>query len=934
MLRNRLHILFFFLAQFAFAQNVNVFNIVRTGNFNCGSAPNITAEIITSEGSAVVDGALVITDPCGFTTLRITMNNLRYDQPGVNWPHGFFFPTGDNVTVANVNLPAGWIYQDSCTGATCSAQQTGGVGFYYDANAGSSCCTPVMNDGIPNNNFGQSSMSCNTPFMIAFDMTFCNSQIETETTNFTLQGTSDGNTGCWSIADTNTNTVTFSINTVESDVPLFDPAPSNTEVATICEGSDMNYQVEVVGGCGNDNDITWWTDEVGGTMLGTGSPFIYEVPDECPEGTVIYAQCCPQGTDCDSRTPVVIGACTPPSEEPIFNPVPPQCPGGDNPLPETSTEGYTGTWSPPFDPYNTTTYTFTPDEGQCATEPVTLVVEITDEITPTFQEIEPLCQNSEAPELPDSNEGITGTWVPSVIDTSEIGTTTYTFTPDEGQCALTTTLTVTVTESMLAEFDIQNEYCQGADPEDLPLTSDNGIPGTWFPAVIDTSTPGTTTYTFTPDNPECVSGIEIQIEITTGVELNQLNNIPICDDDMDGTWNYNLATLNSQLISPTTGITFSYYTSLTNAQNDNPIPSSQWANYSFTSLPATIWVIATSSDGCRSEEIAIQFVEGQEVQHSTGPYEIDYCEGFAIDLTEFESDMALESGISFTYYETLANAQNETNPVVNEADYHAEGDGTIFVRLEKSGRCAVIIEITYELRPKPSIEGLEPLQRVICDGDTIEVEASSDDTTANYVWEWGNQTLSSPVITITEPGIYTLTVTGDNGCESSEQLVVTAAAQPTITSVESGTDYLIVYVQSGGGLLEYSLNGVIWQSSPRFDNLVKGETYTVYVREDGCMIDSYKVVILSVPNFVSPNGDGYNDVWEVRGIEVTPKATIKIFDRYGKIFVDTNFDGNYVWDGKYMGNPLPSGDYWYIMDIPSDGVVKAKKFVGHISIRN
>ncbi len=609
-----------------------------------------------------------------------------------------------------------------------------------------------------------------------------------------------------------------------------------------------------------------------------------------------------------------------------------------DPLPGTSGNGYTGTWFPTTintGTVGTFTYEFTPDEGQCA-EPIEITITITPREIPEFPAIDPLCIGIEPPVLnATSDNGITGTWVPAVINTDEEGEFEYHFYPNDGFCAEELIITVVIANALMAEFYIQDQYCQGADPDDLPLTSDNGIPGTWFPAVIDTSTPGITTYTFTPDDSECVAGIEIQIEITTGVELNQLNNIPICDDDMDGTWNYNLTTLNSQLISPTTGITFSYYTSLTNAQNDNPIPSSQWTNYSFTTLPASIWVIATTADGCRSEEIEIQFIAGQEVQHDDGPYEIEYCEGAALDLTQFEADMALESGISFSYYETLANAENESNPLMNEDAYVVAGDGTIYVRLEKTGRCAIILEIDYELRPSPSIDGLEPLQRVICDGDTIEIEALSDDTSATFLWEWGNnQSQAGPDISITAPGIYTLTVTGDNGCESTEQVVVTSAAQPTITSVESGTNYLIVYVQSGGGVLEYSLNGVIWQSSPRFDNLVKGEMYTVYVREDGCMIDTHKVLILDVSNFVSPNGDGYNDVWEVRGIEVTPKATIKIFDRYGKIFVDTNFDGNYVWDGKYMGSSLPSGDYWYIMDIPSDGVVVAKKFVGHVSIRN
>src|SRR5690606_14648307 len=107
------------------------------------------------------------------------------------------------------------------------------------------------------------------------------------------------------------------------------------------------------------------------------------------------------------------------------------------------------------------------------------------------------------------------------------------------------------------------------------------------------------------------------------------------------------------------------------------------------------------------EIIEVEFVAGQEVQHNNGPFgPIEYCEGFAIDLTEFESDMGAETGINFTYYTTLANAENEVNPITNETDYEADGIGTIFVRLEKNGRCAVILNFTYEERPAPSIEGL------------------------------------------------------------------------------------------------------------------------------------------------------------------------------------------------------------------------------------
>jgi hypothetical protein len=61
----------------------------------------------------------------------------------------------------------------------------------------------------------------------------------------------------------------------------------------------------------------------------------------------------------------------------------------------------------------TTTYTFTStDATQCATT-ASISVTVTPQVTPTFNTIGPLCQNSTAPALPGiSNNGITGTWSP------------------------------------------------------------------------------------------------------------------------------------------------------------------------------------------------------------------------------------------------------------------------------------------------------------------------------------------------------------------------------------------------------------------------------------------------------------------------------------------------------------------------------------------
>ena len=68
-------------------------------------------------------------------------------------------------------------------------------------------------------------------------------------------------------------------------------------------------------------------------------------------------------------------------------------------------------------------------------------VDITAPTTPTFTQVAPICINTSAPILPTtSDNGVTGTWSPSTISTSTAGTSTYTFTPDAGLCATTTTM--------------------------------------------------------------------------------------------------------------------------------------------------------------------------------------------------------------------------------------------------------------------------------------------------------------------------------------------------------------------------------------------------------------------------------------------------------------------------------------------------------------
>ncbi len=127
---------------------------------------------------------------------------------------------------------------------------------------------------------------------------------------------------------------------------------------------------------------------------------------------------------------------------PTFNAVAPICSGVTlAPLPTTSLNGISGTWTPVLNNAATTVYTFTPNSGQCANS-TTLTITVNPNFTPTFNPVAPICAGDVLTPLPTTSlNGITGTWSPALNNTI---TTTYTFTPTAGLCATTQTLTITI----------------------------------------------------------------------------------------------------------------------------------------------------------------------------------------------------------------------------------------------------------------------------------------------------------------------------------------------------------------------------------------------------------------------------------------------------------------------------------------------------------
>ncbi|WP_432671949.1 T9SS type B sorting domain-containing protein [Flavobacterium sp. SM2513] len=214
----------------------------------------------------------------------------------------------------------------------------------------------------------------------------------------------------------------------------------------------------------------------------------------------------------------------------------------------------------------------------------------------------------------------------------------------------------------------------------------------------------------------------------------------------------------------------------------------------------------------------------------------------------------------------------------------------------------------------------------ICEGYNRMLTAQAG--FSGYLWSTGETTQS---IIISEAGTYTVTVQNvyeDISCTNSIDYVVTASAKAQIevinTSDWSSESNAAEIIVTGIGDYTYSLDGINFQTSNTFSELRSG-LYTVYVKdENGCGIAEEIFVLINYPKFFTPNGDGYNDYWNISLSSYEPNMNVDVFDRFGKFIIKLK-GGELGWDGTYNGNPMPSTDYWFVVT-REDGTVHREHF--------
>jgi len=192
-------------------------------------------------------------------------------------------------------------------------------------------------------------------------------------------------------------------------------------------------------------------------------------------------------------------------------------------------------------------------------------------------------------------------------------------------------------------------------------------------------------------------------------------------------------------------------------------------------------------------------------------------------------------------------------------------------------------------------------------------------------------------ITDLAAGAYVFTVTDTSGCVVATTINITQpdsifiSAEVTKASCPGVHDgEIVITTEGGGGTLGY-----LWSDGSTDQNrtqIVGGE-YTVTVTdENGCVSQLTVNVEFSgynciyIPEIITPNGDGYRDVWIITNAELYPDIEVKVYTRWGKLVYSSRNPNDDPWDGTYKGKLLPNDSYHYVIRLndgtePRSGVI-------------
>lgn len=409
----------------------------------------------------------------------------------------------------------------------------------------------------------------------------------------------------------------------------------------------------------------------------------------------------------------------------------------------------------------------------------------------------------------------------------------------------------------------------------------------------------------------------VPVAVQPGITLNQNNDTIVCSG----------ATINpADYVSTPTGATYTWENTNTSiglgSSGSGQVPT--WtvpSNTTGSSISGTITVTAILDPSCPGVQdvFTVTIYPTPDYTYSLNPSSGISCVSPTADI----NGTVFPNGSNITWTGPgILSGQGTGNITVNTP-------GSYSITMTDPGTGCTSTE-TIQMDPPATINiASATIQNVTCAGAANGVISIITDNSSGVSYTWTPNAGSAASVNNLSPGIYTVTVTNEDLCTDDSSFVVTEPAPIIVAMIDSvgsecgeANGYLTVSATGGQGGFSYA-----WNNGANGSTIIGIDegNYTVTVTDlSGCSVNQTfdigctPLIPIVVPQLISPNNDGKNDVWLIQNIEQYPEIKVWVYNRWGNLVYQSqpylNDWNGYYTEGANVNGPLPASTYFYLID--------------------
>jgi gliding motility-associated-like protein len=369
-----------------------------------------------------------------------------------------------------------------------------------------------------------------------------------------------------------------------------------------------------------------------------------------------------------------------------------------------------------------------------------------------------------------------------------------------------------------------------------------------------------------------------------------------------------------------------------------------------------LYTVTITADGCTTASTAVPLLV-KDLPSAPEPTVNTPCEGETLILVTNTQDNSRTYG----YQWSGPNGFTATTDTARFANASQAQAGTYTVLITDNFTCTATAMVTVTVTPTPQAPSLN-YNTPLCLDDLLELTDTNTYAIVPIAYNWTlpdnsstSTTVPQLILSAANAGTYTMFVNMNNCFSAQASILVEYEGIPL-----AADDILTLPFRDSVRNINIAANDIATAYSisiltpPRYGtalintdgtlNYVGGyaafgnDTLTYIICNANCpnSCDTAQVIIqitadfeCYIPDAISPNGDGINDVWNIRCLHEYPNREVIIYSRWGNLV----YEGNGTdFDGRFNGQHLPDGTYFYIIKLNSTQFVPNDEIKGYLII--